>query len=580
MANEELVLTHEELQATIEEYETTNEELQATNEELETNNEELQATNEELETTNEELRARTAELQDLNTFIQNERVRLMEIVELAPLDITVLRGHNLIVEAFNPRNARQPEGREVLDRPLDEVYEFLWEGGAEIVRLAHEAYQRDTTYTTPTMRDHLPQEQSNTAASYFVYTIVPSHDAKGKVSGVIIYANDQTQLRAKEAEEERKRLKMIFDNADLMTMALYDAQTSELLIASPRHLDIVSRIHNLDRDKLIGRKWLELTLIKAIASDEEAAELWNKVLESRTSINLPEVHLKFPTDEHETVWYYKLIPIIDEERENNNFVLVVAFEITEQIKARQDVERLNKLKDEFLSLASHELRTPLTSILGNAQLAQRDLKRQEAIVSTETQGHGIQQVEKNLGRIIYQIKRMGRLIDEMLDIARLRGEIFELKAIEDVNLVELAQRVVEQMKATTDRSIVLDANEDAIRGTFDADRIEQVLNNLINNAVKYSLADKPVMVGVERQSDEAIIWVRDQGPGISKEEQELIFERFYRARSENAYKTEGLGLGLYISHEIVTRHGGRMWLESQPGEGSTFYFSLPIENHV
>src|SRR6266487_948303 len=149
VANEELVLTHEELQATIEEFETTNEELQATNEELETNDEELQATNEELETTNDELRGRTAELQELTTVLESERLRLAEMVELAPFYIMVLRGPSLIVEAFNPRYTGLLGDRVVQGRPLDEIFELFWEAGISIVRLAREVYQKDVVRTSP-----------------------------------------------------------------------------------------------------------------------------------------------------------------------------------------------------------------------------------------------------------------------------------------------------------------------------------------------------------------------------------------------------------------------------------------------
>ena len=301
------------------------------------------------------------------------------------------------------------------------------------------------------------------------------------------------------------------------------------------------------------------------------------VFREHNDITLPEIELDISTGGNGRFISIS-IALMQMEAGLPDLAVLSVTDITEQAQARQELEHLNKLKDEFLSFASHELRTPLTSILGDAQLAQRDLKRQEAIASTETQAQGIQQTENNLDRIVHQTKRMGRLINEMLDITRIRDDMFELKTSEDLNLVELVRRVVEQMKATADRSIVLEANEEAIRGTFDADRIEQVLNNLIDNAVKYSPPDKPVEVRIERQFNEATIRVRDQGPGISKEEQELIFKRFYRARSEDASETEGLGLGLYIAHKIVIRHGGRLWLESRPGEGSTFYLSLPLAN--
>lgn len=301
------------------------------------------------------------------------------------------------------------------------------------------------------------------------------------------------------------------------------------------------------------------------------------VFREHNDITLPEIELDISTGGNGRFISIS-IALMQMEAGLPDLAALSVTDVTEQAQARQELEHLNKLKDEFLSLASHELRTPLTSILGDAQLAQRDLKRQEAIASTETQAQGIQQAENNLDRIVHQTKRMGRLINEMLDITRIRGDMFELKTSEDLNLVELVRRVVEQMKATADRSIVLEANEESIRGTFDADRIEQVLNNLIDNAVKYSPPDKPVEVRIERQFNEATIRVRDQGPGISKEEQELIFKRFYRAHSEDASETEGLGLGLYIAHKIVIRLGGRVWLESQPGEGSTFYLSLPLAN--
>ena len=572
VANEELMLTQEELQATIEEFETTNEELQSTNEELETTNEELQATNEELETTNDELTARTAELQDLTTALESERVRLLEMVELAPFHITVLRGPTLVVEAFNPRYARLLGGRVIQGRPLEEVHELLWEDGAALVSLAREVYQQDLTRTTSRMRSHLVEANDEAAESYFVYTLVPTHNAYGKVSGVIIYAADQTQQQAREAEEEREKLKLIFDNADLAVMALYDMQTAALIIGSPRYLDIVARARKLDRNELLGRQWSESAFI---TPGEEATRVWREVVEDHKSLLLPEVRLKLAPDEREMVWYCKIIPIFDQEHEGH-YMLVMAVDITEEAQARQEVERLNRLKDEVLSLASHELRTPLTAILGNVQLLRMSLKQQAAITNEEAQVQSMQQERHNLDAIISQIKRMGRLIDEMLDVARIHSEMFELKIRENVNLVELVRRLVQQLSSVNGPPISFEASEDTILAPCDEDRIEQVLNNLVSNALKYSPAGEPVSVGIGRQSNQAVIWVRDRGQGISEKDQQFIFNRFYRVDSENGSSIEGLGLGLYIAHEIVTRHGGRMWLESKPGEGSTFYFSLPL----
>ena len=570
VANEELMLTQEELQATIEEFETTNEELQATNEELETSNEELQATNEELETTNDELRARSNELQELANILESERLRLTEMVELAPFYVLVLRGMDLLVEALSPgfEDLFEERGIPTQGRTLEEVAEFFREYEIPIARLAHEAYQLDAVRTSPRMLVHLPEKQNGNAATYFVFTIVPTHDAVGRVTGVVIYAADQTLQRANEAEEELQKLKLIFDNIDMTTLALYDASSTELIMASPHYLDVVSHVRNLNRDELIGRTWEELNVI---APAEEGARLFKKVLEGRSPLRMPEVHLKLPASEQNTIWSYTLIPILNTSKEDTvDFVLVSAVEITEQVKARTESERLNQLKDDFLSLASHELRTPLTALLGNAQLLERHLKRQGTESASEKGEH-------ILGNIIYQVHRLSWLIDEMVDITRISGAVLELHRQENVNIVALMQRVIEQFTNAANRALKLETSEETITGNWDEARLEQVLNNLVSNGIKYSPVDKPVVLGAQRQPGEVIVWVKDEGRGISEEDQPHIFDRFYRIRNGNDGQVEGLGLGLYIAHEIIMQQGGRMWVESKEGDGSTFYFSLPTE---
>ncbi|HLX57872.1 MAG TPA: CheR family methyltransferase [Ktedonobacteraceae bacterium] len=589
VTNEELLLTHEELQATIEEFETTNEELQATNEELETSNEELQATNEELETTNDELRASTAELQELTGALENERVRLTEIVELAPFHILVLRGPNLLIEAFNPSYAplleapKAPEG--ILGQPLEEIYEYFWAAGIEGVRLAREAYQQDAVRATARIRTYLPQTNGIPVESYFVYTMVPSHDTTGKVSGVIIYAVDETIQRAREIIEEREKLKLLFDNADMSALALYDAQTSELIIGSERYLDTLARAHEIDRNTLVGRTWDEMAFVTPY---EQAIAAWKQVIKSGAPLRVPEVRWEFPQQGKETIWDCSLIPLMDRDRpESRYFILVSAVEITDQAQARQEVERLNYLKDEFLSLASHELRTPLTSILGNAELLQLIQQKQEARVGAgqEQAQEGTPKRESEaliVGRIVHQAVRMGWLVDEMLDITRMRGEVFELNIKGTVDVVAVARRVVEQFETTTRRAITLETNQESISGDFDEERLEQVLNNLVSNALKYSLPTTPVVVSIELRPaehdrpGEVIIRVQDEGVGIDEEDQARIFDRFYRVHSNKHNSAGGLGLGLYIAYEIIERQGGRMWLESRPGVGSTFYVSLPL----
>jgi signal transduction histidine kinase len=253
-------------------------------------------------------------------------------------------------------------------------------------------------------------------------------------------------------------------------------------------------------------------------------------------------------------------------------------------------QELDYLKNLFLSTATHELRTPLTAVKGYAQLLERALKKlqdEPALPDVQTFRKDLDRPVRSAEMIIWQVERMNRLVGELLDFSRLHNDKFELELTDKVNLSDLVNRVVEQFSATGENPpLAVTMPPEPIVGYWDEARLEQVLINLISNAFKYNPEKSPVAVGLElrrgenlnREAEEVVIRVQDSGIGIEEEQQPNIFDRFYRVRAGNTANVDGLGLGLYISHEIVARHGGRMWLESQPGKGSTFYFALPIKN--
>ncbi|NWJ97529.1 MAG: PAS domain S-box protein [Chloroflexi bacterium] len=265
-------------------------------------------------------------------------------------------------------------------------------------------------------------------------------------------------------------------------------------------------------------------------------------------------------------------------------------------EAQQAVEtqkELNYIRELFMSIVSHELRSPLTAINGYAQYLS-DRLRQIPEPESETSRKVNAKILRSVQVILQQSNRMNDLINQLLNFSRLRNGKFELNYVSGINLVELVQRVMEQhQQAAKDHTLTVQTSEEQILVDCDEARLEQVLNNLISNAIKYSNSGTTIIAGIERQplahspellppnlpnpNKEAIIWIRDQGQGISAENQTHLFDRFYRVRTRENVKVEGLGLGLYISYEIVKQHGGRMWLESQPGEGTTFYFSVPFE---
>jgi len=238
---------------------------------------------------------------------------------------------------------------------------------------------------------------------------------------------------------------------------------------------------------------------------------------------------------------------------------------TEQVEARRKLEDLSRLKDEFLSIASHELRTPVTSIKGYTQLAKTLIHENDLRTS-----------EEYLDIALDQIDRMSRLILELLDVSRIETGRLEIRR-EPIDWSAFVHDVVHHHHTTvSDRRLALNVPVNGKRVIGDRDRLEQVLGNLLENAVKYSPDGSEIIVSVEDRSEQLVTSVRDRGIGIPADELGQVFERFHRGRQVSSTNYGGLGLGLYISKQIIERHGGSIWVESAEGVGTTFYFSLPV----
>lgn len=235
-----------------------------------------------------------------------------------------------------------------------------------------------------------------------------------------------------------------------------------------------------------------------------------------------------------------------------------------------DLQEALKSRDEFISVCSHELKTPLTSLKMQIQLTQRGVEKQgeEKAFAPAKMHKFISSADKSVDRIIH-------LVNDMLDISRVQTGRLSLK-LGKVNLSDLAREVCERMKPYLELancSLELHIQDD-IYANIDRFRIEQVLTNLLSNAAKYA-PECPVTLTVEKEAHCALIKVIDRGEGISEEYQKKIFQRFERGSSENS-SVGGLGLGLYISKEIMEMHHGSLSVQSRPGEGSTFLVKIPI----
>jgi signal transduction histidine kinase len=230
---------------------------------------------------------------------------------------------------------------------------------------------------------------------------------------------------------------------------------------------------------------------------------------------------------------------------------------------KETIELMNK-KDEFINVVSHELKTPVTS-----------LKVYTQILYMESIKAGDATKENMLGRMDAQVNKLSALINNLLDTSRLHeGQLKYIK--QNFILNDLVKDVVGKLQGAADtKNIYLETNR-ALEVYADREKIGQVLSSLVTNAIKYCDAGQKIIVKLKRHDEKVICSVEDFGIGIAKDQQGKIFERFYKATGKNLHTYPGLGLGLYFSKEIIENHNEKIWVESEEGKGSVFYFSLPI----
>ena len=234
-----------------------------------------------------------------------------------------------------------------------------------------------------------------------------------------------------------------------------------------------------------------------------------------------------------------------------------------------ETEQERLLKEHFLVMASHELKTPMTTILGQVQLMLRRLSNMPEL------SYDLVSMRTALERVNGQTRRLNALVDDLLDLYNVRAGKVQLR-LEACNLVDVCREVVEEQRLLTDCTIELEAPLSSIMLQADTDRLDQVVINLVSNAIKYSPEGSPVKVLVDQRRDIGIIEVCDRGSGIPRSEQAHIFEPFYRGSDVQTTVKSGLGLGLTICKDIVERHSGRIWCRSRPGKGSIFIVELPL----
>jgi PAS domain S-box-containing protein len=388
-------------------------------------------------------------------------------------------------------------------------------------------------------------------------------DDSGNVKGALSTARDVTERNfteraLKESEEE---LRHIFE-AVPESISIMDLD-GVILDVNPA---MVSMHGYQSKAEIIGRKSIEFIAEKDrhIAGHVEQ-ETFEKGLARDIAYHLIRKDgTEFPAELSTAV--------IKDDQDKPVGVLAIAADVTNRILARKEHQKvieyreLDRLKTNLLSTISHELRTPLASIKGYASLLLMFNHKLDKAQKTES----IEAIDRSTDRLT-------ELIDHLLDMSRLDAGLLRL-TLQPVNMREIICAAVDEVKLRSPKYNFKNQIKDRLPETMaDGRRLRQVLDNILENAVKYSPEGTEISVLTEIRGNDLLISISDQGRGIDKAEHKKIFERMYRIEQRLQKDPGGLGLGLSLCKALVEGHGGKIWVESKPGKGSTFYFTIPLK---
>jgi PAS domain S-box-containing protein len=535
-----------------------------------------------------------------------QRARLHALVMQAPAVVALMRGPEHVFELVNARHSALHGGRDVTGFPACEALPSLVSLGLrEILDGVYTTGETFSAREFPVRADL--RGDGVVEERYFDFTYEPLRDSAGRVEGVSFFGFELTeQVRARrELEALARRLRFLSEASTLLAGSLDYSSTLESLarLVVPEMADWCSvemltadgraeRLAVAHQDS--SREELAWKFVRLHPVDLSAPAGVGRVLrtgESEWQADIPEEALAAGVRDPEALRLARMlgvrsflcVPLVARGRVLGSLTLAQAesgrrytetdVRQAEELARRaalcvdnarlyQEAQNAIRLRDEFLSVASHELRTPLTSLRLQLSLLDRRLSEESRVL-----------LKPKLEVTRRQVERLTSLVNTLLDVSRIVAGRITLELTE-VDLVHVVQEALERLCEVFEQAgcaVTLQADGPVV-GCWDAPRLDQVIVNLLTNAAKYGQG-RPITVTVEGSEERALLIVRDEGIGIAEEDQQRLFGRFERAVSGRHYG--GLGLGLYISREIVEALGGRVGVESRPGEGSTFRVELP-----
>lgn len=484
------------------------------------------------------------ELQIIDAAVRKERDRLNEFLMQAPAGICIVSGPDLVYEVVNPAYQSLLPGRQLLHRPMFEALPEL--AGSQLHQVLSQVYQTGTSSRTDELLIPVARFEGDPIPDrYFSFTYQPRRNAQGEVEGILIFVYEVTEMveARKKAEDRERHFKHL---ADLVPAKISNAlPTGEVTFINKQWLDY----SGLSFEEFRDFGYHEMM-------HPEEIETFQKGLAHAASSGIPyESEIRFKDKEGKYRWHLNIAsPILDDKGQ-----------IIMWVGSTTDIQRIkeeDQRKTDFIGMVSHELKTPLTSLSAYLQLLQAKFKSPE----TSFEAQAMQRAQK-------QVNKMTSMINGFLNVGRLESAEIQINK-QPFDLIQLLRETEQEVNAMTSSHTIHFTPACVARVRADRDKIGQVLHNLLSNAIKYSGSGTDIHVTCEADTDNVIVAVADQGMGISKENITNVFNRYFRV--ENNDTISGFGIGLYLCAEIIKRHGGKIWAESETGKGSTFYFSLPV----
>lgn len=522
-------------------------EQQALNEEILAANEEMAATNEELFATNEELGNAQHDLQRLVSSLELSEGKFRNAVQQAPVAICIFTGRELLIDAANAKMLEMlGKGSDIIGKTFVNAMPEL--EGQPFFQLLDNVFTSGEVFNGNEIKATI-NKSGELTDGYFNFIYQPVKNEDGITIAIIVVAIEVTeQLIARQAiEKAEEKTRFAIEAANVGTWFL-NVETREFT-ASTRLKEQFGYLADEDvtYDMLVNA-------IPEDYRDRVEAAVAEAMNNGRGYVMEHPVIGKYDQRNRWVRAYGKLYP--DAKGDLSHFSGIV-MDITEQ---KQDEIR----KNDFIGMVSHELKTPLTSLSAYSQM-----------LYNKARNGGDSFTVGALEKVNSQVKKMSTMINGFLNVSRLEsGKIFLNK--EDFELDELVEEMAADARLTFNSHDIVITGNAPVSVNADRDKIGSVLSNLLSNAVKYSPRGKRISMACSITGNDALIAVTDEGMGIKPGDIDKIFDRYYRVESSHTLTISGFGIGLYLCAEIVQRHNGKIWVESGEGEGSTFYFTLPL----